>query len=87
MCNFENSLWKRVNNDGLRLAYLKCYCRGPARKAIEGCSLFSPEEGYPLAFQKLYEFFGDEHWVSRLLLDPLKMISNAQRINQRVNNF
>ena len=72
MCDFENSIAKRVSDDGLRLTYLKHYCRGPAREAIEGCSMFPPIEGYHLALQTLKELFGDEYQVSRSLLDSLK---------------
>ena len=77
MCDFENSIAKRVSDDGLRLTYLKYYCRGPAREAIERCSMFPPREGYHLALQNLKELFGDEQQVSRSLLDSLKMISNG----------
>ena len=77
MCDFENSIAKRVNDDGLRLNYLQYCYRGPAREAIEGCSMFPPRECYHLALQTLKELFGDEHQVSRLLLDSLKMISNG----------
>ena len=52
MCDFENSMAKRVNNDGLKLTYLKYYCVRPAMEAIECCSMFPPMEGYHLALQK-----------------------------------
>ena len=65
MCDFKNSIAKRVSDDGLRLTYLKHYCRGPAREAIEGCSMFQLREDYHLALQNLKELFGDEHQVSR----------------------
>ena len=55
MCDVENSIAKRVNYDGLKLTYLKYYCRGPAREAIEVCSMSPPRQGYHLALQNLRE--------------------------------
>ena len=72
MCDFDYSIAKRVNDAGLKLTYLKYYCRGPAREAIEGCSMFPPREGYLLALRNLRELFGVEHQVSRSLIDSLK---------------
>ena len=85
MCDFENSIAKRVSDDGLRLTYLKYYCRGPAREAIEGCSMFPPREGYHLALQNLKELFGDEHQVSRSLLDSLK--NDIKRIRDKPTSW
>ena len=72
MCDLENSITKRVIEDGLRLTYSKFYCRGSSREAIEGRSMFPPREGYHIALQNLKGLFGDEHQVSMSLLDSLK---------------
>ena len=72
MCDFGSNIGKRVSDDGVRLSYLKYYCRGPAREAIEGCSMFPPKEGCQLALQNLKELFGDEHQVSKSLIYSLK---------------
>ena len=72
MCDFENNIAKRVNDDGVRLTYLKYYCRGPAKEAIDGCSMFSPQEGYKLALQNLKQLFRNEHQVSSSILTSVK---------------
>ena len=51
MCDFENIILIRGSDDGLRLTYLKYYCREPARKAIDGCSMFPPRDDYYLVLQ------------------------------------
>ena len=43
--------------------------------------MFSPRESYRLALQNLKELFGDEHQVSRSLLDPL--INDIKRIKDK----
>ena len=85
MCDFENSIAKRVNHDGLTLTYSKYYFRGSARETIEGCPMFPPREGYRLALQNLKEIFGDEHQVSRSLLDPLK--NDIKRIKSKPTSW
>ena len=72
MCDFENNIAKLVNDDGVRLTYLKYYCRGPAREATDGYSMFSPQEGYKLALENLKQLFGNEHQVSRSLITSVK---------------
>ena len=81
MCNFENSIAKRVNDGGLRFTYLNYYCRGTAREAIEGCSMLPPRKGYHLALQNLKEHLGDEHQVSRSIPDSLK--NDIKRIEDK----
>ena len=72
MYDFENSITKRVNDDKLNLIYLKYYCGGPAKVAMEGCSIFLLTEGYHLALQNLEKLLGNEHQVSKSLLYSLK---------------
>ena len=85
ICDFDDSIAKRVSDDGLRLAYLKYYCRGHAREAIEGCSMFPPREDYHLALQNLKGLFGDEHQVSRSLLDSIK--NDIKRIKDKPTSW
>ena len=70
-----------MSGDGLRLTYLKYHCRGPAREAIEGCSMFPLTKGYHLALQNLRQLFGAEHKISRSLLDSLK--NDIKRIEDK----
>jgi hypothetical protein len=43
MKTFEATLANKVSDDSERLSYLQYYCCGPAKEAIENCSLLEPD--------------------------------------------
>ena len=62
--SFENNVEKDTCDFSRRLQLLVQFCSGKARRAIEGCILLEPQEGYMKAKQILAERFGDAYTVS-----------------------
>ena len=62
--SFENNVEKDTCDFSRRLQLLVQFCTGRARRAIEGCILLEPQEGYTKAKQILAERFGDAYTVS-----------------------
>ena len=60
MKEFESNVATRISDNSLKLAYLKHYCKGDARKAIESCCMLPADEGYRLAKRNLRELFDND---------------------------
>ncbi|CAL8088180.1 unnamed protein product [Calicophoron daubneyi] len=62
---FEANVASKTSNSATRLAFLIQYCRGEARKAVEGCVILPPDEGYLKAKSILESMFGQRHAIAR----------------------
>ena len=63
--SFETNVESKTIDSTARLALLIQYCRGPARRAIEGCSILSSDDGYAKARSILESRFGQRHVIAR----------------------
>ncbi|VDP92236.1 unnamed protein product [Echinostoma caproni] len=66
---FDNFVDCRISNPGQKFLYLKHYCRGKARDAIEECVMLPKELGISRARDILKELFGQPFHVARTLID------------------
>ena len=62
--SFQNNVENDTCDFSKRLQLLVQFCTGKARRAIEGCILLEPRDGYLKAKQILAERFGDAYTVS-----------------------
>ena len=69
--SFENNVEKDTCDFSRRLQLLIQFCTGKARRAIEGCILLQPQEGYMKAKNILAERFGDAYAVSNSWLKKI----------------
>lgn len=69
--NFECNLACKVSNNKSKLSYLIQYCTGEAKRLIEDCVLYDPEEGYVHACSLLQEKYGRPHTIARSYIDNL----------------
>ena len=68
---FEFYIENRVADSGQRLLYLIHYCQGQARVAIQDCVMLPPIRAYERARNILKDLYGQDHLVSRSLIDGL----------------
>ena len=66
--SFQNNVENDTCDFSKRLQLIVQFCTGKARRAIEGCILLQPQDGYLKAKQILAERFGDAYTVSDLWL-------------------
>ena len=62
---FEANVASKTLDSATRLSFLIQYCQGEARKAIEGCVILPPDEGYLRAKSILESQFGQRHAIAR----------------------
>ncbi|CAH8547681.1 unnamed protein product [Schistosoma haematobium] len=68
---FETYVASRVTDDSQCLLYLMHYCKGKAKRAIEGCVMMEASPGYKRAREILERLFGQSHVIDRETLEDL----------------
>ncbi|CAL8069403.1 unnamed protein product [Calicophoron daubneyi] len=63
--SFEANVASKTLDSMARLSFLIQYCRGLARRAIEGCAILSSDEGYSKARSILKSRFGQRYVIAR----------------------
>ncbi|CAH8581618.1 unnamed protein product [Schistosoma bovis] len=74
---FETYVASRVTDDSQRLLYLMHYCKGKAKRAIEGCVMMEASSGYKRAREILKRLFGQAHVIARETLEDLFETTNV----------
>ncbi|KAJ8034141.1 hypothetical protein HOLleu_20860 [Holothuria leucospilota] len=69
--NFDFNIGSKLFDDRAKLTYLVQYCRGAARKSIEGCVVMGSTEGYKKAREILSDQFGQPHIIAQSLLSKV----------------
>lgn len=81
---FEFYIENRVADSGQRLLFLIHYCRGQAKVAIQDCVMLPPIRAYERARKILKDLYGQDHLVSRSLIDGLlknlRIVSDASSL-------
>ncbi|CAH8579950.1 unnamed protein product [Schistosoma guineensis] len=71
MRQFETYVASIVTDDSQRLLYLMHYCKGKAKRAIEGCVMMEASSGCKRAREILKRLFGQSHVIARETLEDL----------------
>ena len=87
MAIFDEAVSSKVSDDQIKLTRLLQYTTGPAKAAIRNCALIG---GYTQARDILQKRFGNEHLVSRKILNDLingKSVSKPNDIRQLADDL
>ena len=68
---FQMHIESRVTDESQRLSYLLHYCRGRARRAIEGCIMLRASSGYQRARKILADLFGQPYVIVKAVMNDL----------------
>lgn len=72
MAVFEESVASKVNDGNIKLTRLLQYTTGPAKEAIRNCAILGGDKGFRQAMEILYNRFGNDHLISRTIINDLK---------------
>ena len=90
MAIFDEAVSSKVSDDQIKLTRLLQYTTGPAKAAIRNCALIGGRAGYTQARDILQKRFGNEHLVSRKILNDLingKSVSKPNDIRQLADDL
>ena len=85
MSVFDELVDRRVNDSQVKLTRLLQYTSGPAKGAIKNCALIGGEDGYVQARNILKNRYGNNHLVSKQIIDSLKSgksVTKPQELQQ-----
>ena len=90
MAIFDECVGNKVSDDQIKLTRLLQYTSGPAKAAIRNCSLTGGSLGYSNAREILKSRFGNDHIISRKIIDDLtsgKSVSKPSDIRQLADDL
>ena len=82
---FNETVASKVTDDNIKLTRLLQYTCGPAKDAIRNCSMLGGSKGYTQALDILSSRFGNDHLISRKIINDLKIgkvVNRAEEIQQ-----
>ena len=85
MAIFDESVDSKLTDGQQKLTRLLQYTDGPAKAAIRNCALIKGDDGYKQAREILFNRFGNNHLVSRKIIDDLKggkVVNNPAQLQQ-----